>query len=99
LGVLTARDRVANDIREAFNRLTPRPQQAWPVTTPRPLHDEQATNLAYPLHPMQYAFLQLIDGVSDKPELHQHEINSIQDAVRFLRGKKAVMDATSEPCL
>jgi phospholipase C len=89
LGSLTARDRSVNDIRAAFNRLIPRSQHAWPVTTPRPLHDEQAINLAHPLHPMQHAFLQLVDGVSDKPELDQHEINTVQDAMRFLHRKKS----------
>ena len=87
-GHLTERDKSANDIREAFNRLTPRGLDEWPVTVPRPLHDEQAHNLEHPLHPIQRHFIELVDGVEGKPELHQHEITTVKDAMQFLHTQK-----------
>jgi phospholipase C len=88
LGHLTERDKSANDIREAFNRVMPRRQHEWPVTVPRPLRDAGATNLAHRLHAMQQSFVALADAHDGKPELHRHEVNTVGDAVQFLQRKK-----------
>jgi phospholipase C len=87
LGHLTERDKSANDIREAFNRVMPRRQHEWPVTVPRPLRDEGATNLSHRLHAMQQSFVALADAHDGKPELHRHEVNTAGDAVQFLQRK------------
>ena len=88
LGHFTARDKSATDIREAFNRVTPRGEADWPVTVPHPLHDARATNSAQPLHPMQRSFIELADRHDEKPELHRHEVHTVADAMRFLQRKK-----------
>jgi phospholipase C len=93
LGHFTERDKSATDIREVFNRRTPRAPHEWPVTVPHPLHDPDATNLEHPLHAMQQSFVELVDAHDGNPELDQYEVTTVGDAMQFLQRKKAALDA------
>jgi phospholipase C len=101
LGSLTRRDGSARDLREAFNRSTPRERAAWPVTTPRPCPGQkEVNNRDHPLNALQASIVGLAIAIGFDPGFSPSEIRTVYDAIRFMReqlGKKGIPVTSQGP--
>jgi phospholipase C len=87
LGHLTARDRAARDLREAFTRRTPRAREDWPVPAPRPLPDggEAAQPGDHPLNALQRDLVRLANAIAGDPEGSLSDLRTVGEALKVMQ--------------
>jgi len=87
LGHLTARDRAAHDLREAFTRGIPRARADWPVLTPRPLPDEGSVARPgdHPLNALQRDIVRLANAIAGDPEDSLSDLRTVWEALKVMQ--------------
>jgi phospholipase C len=90
LGHLTERDRLANDLREAFNLSQPRLRDSWPILKPRLVPQADTTN-DDPLNPLQRHIVELVKTAIGEVDVAASEVRTVGEAASFLRRKAEVL--------
>jgi phospholipase C len=87
LGHLTARDRAAHDIREAFTTASPRAREDWPLLTPRPLPDagQVARPGDHPLNALQRDIVRLANTLAGAPAGSLSDIGTVWEALKVMQ--------------